>query len=472
MADNNIDSQFKFTLPDLGALKQAAQGANDFADAEERAAAAAARAVGPLQRLAALQQQAFNEVNQTGGISAMRAQDLQILIARAQASANRATGADDSFSKRAASFVRSTRFGGGGGLGGAMPLIGKSMDLFLGSQASTALMEAAGPIALVATAAAAAAKALYDAAAQSAQLGKEFSALGFATGGNTGETAKLSVFSKVFGIDAGGAAQALQDRITSNPMAMSVAAAHGVYNLKAPFGNTDMATDLLKAIEAMRGMKTAEEKLRFARLLGIESTLSLTQVSNATFQSIKDDAALTSMVMDQTFQRRAAEFNAQAGRLGQAAQNAGVSVTKPVLPIISHITDDITNYVNFFTTLSEGVQSIVEKIRANPLGHLGIQAFMMLNPVARELNNFHTLSQFLKGMSPHASSDSGATSGAAHINENSRELRNVSMGLAQLNKHLGIGGGERTRSITDRLPQGADNWRAAEHGANHFGYLG
>ncbi|MBB6054108.1 hypothetical protein, partial [Armatimonas rosea] len=109
------------------------------------------------------------------------------------------------------------------------------------------------------------------------------------SGGSMADVARLGLM----GGNAS-AARAFQERITSNPEAMSAAGRIGIHNLKGPYGNLNWSAQYLKAIE--QTSKIADESLRqrLALMLGIEQEVAKYSLLSPATRDAMMNAARTS----------------------------------------------------------------------------------------------------------------------------------------------------------------------------------
>lgn len=292
---------------------------------------------GPNQRLQDYQQQRA-VASATGNHAAVS--DLDALIAKQQ---KQITGRQPStFKDRLKTAIRSTRFNAGG----ASPLIGRTADLF---------GEAGGPIALVATAAVAAAIGIFKLSESAANTAREFANLGMSLGSNGRTTGALRGIGGAIGMSSeavGGASAAFQEKITNDPLAMSVARQMGIFNLSRPYGHVDEGKDLLQAIKGLRAITDMESRIRTARVLSLESVLPATAISDKQFDRAEKTSDRASGIFDADFATKSADFFAGMDNLAKSAENLAGVLAKP---IIKDLTD-------FFNGMSDGIDKITDSM--------------------------------------------------------------------------------------------------------------
>jgi len=448
MPDNVVDLSQYVKLPDVAEINRVGLALLGYAQSEEKAAVSARNATGPFERLAKAREALAKATS--AGVSGDRMRDLGYAQSQAQKRVDRITGAgagvSPDFGSRFATFVKSSRFGGGGAGGGMMPLVGKAMDLFGGAGA----------------------KAIYDMTAAAAESGKAFSESRFQTGATSGEAAKLAVYSSAFGADFGGMAKTLNERITSDPTARAFGSRLGVYNVAGPYGKVDTAGQLLKAVEGLRAITDREERIRVARTLGIEGALPLTQVSKGTLANLKSDAATTARIMNPEFERKSAEFMAAQARVKAGWDAMTAALGENFLPMITDILNSIAEGEYAIAAFAKGDlkgafshagKSLKDQFNVN------MDAFGMSSPV-KNVFDFGGKARDQWDNKGGAEADGTVNS---DMNSNTEQLKKASLALAALTEM--IGGGDRARTA---LPSGLDGYalmRATETGALRFGTL-
>lgn len=287
--------------------------------------------------------------------------------ARLQAQLNKinSPNASSSFSGRLQSLISSTRIGGKGGLGGAMPLVGR-LTALLGEGAE------GGPIGLIAASAVAAATALQHLATNAAETAAQFSALGFKAGGNGAETAALRSYGNAIGMDPsaiGGLAESFHNRITGDVFGRTYAQRLGINpGVGGPIGEQDYAKELLRAIEGLRKITDRTERIRVARATGLEGALPLTNLSNRQFSFLGKDQEVAQRIFDPQFQQNAADFQAAIGRAKEAADNLEAAIGKVLLPAFTELANGIANATNKLAAFANDHPDFVKgALATNPL---------------------------------------------------------------------------------------------------------
>lgn len=321
--------------------------------------------LGPRGRLVDAQQR-LNRAK-AAGVGGDRLTDLEDMVKEAQRRVDRlAPKPEATASDRIAQAIMTTRFGGG-----IMPLVGRSAQA-LGIENPTASMSAAlkkavpalgtpageGATAAVSRFAGAmgiAAKVTVDtyramrqwgeAAVATAQRmadnGRAIASGRDVSGGSGAEAARLGALGM-----SGSDARALVDRITSDPNARGAAGRLGVSAVGGPYGTLDTAAVALKTLEALRKVKDAEEKLRLARLLGVEATLYQLRVSDMTFNAIKADAELQGRFYNARRQRDAAEFEASRKRYDDMKKMASDFASEPINQTVADVQNLAADFGN------------------------------------------------------------------------------------------------------------------------------
>lgn len=178
-------------------------------------------------------------------------------------------------SSRMTSFVRSTRFGNGGGL---EPLVGKGLDLF----GESALGDAVGPIGLFATGVLKAGEVLRKFVDSTAESTARLSSLRYGTGGSLREAARLKGLAGSIGLspeDAAGVAAGIDAASTSGGLGAAYAQRAGIDIIPAPWGSADRSQKALQAFKYIANAKDEREAVNFARQTGSEAFLKVRDLS-------------------------------------------------------------------------------------------------------------------------------------------------------------------------------------------------
>ena len=210
-----------------------------------------------------------------------------------------------------------------GGMGAIAGAAGEAVE------ALGALVLASGPaapivigLALLAGGAAIAAGAMIQAATAAAEITQKFSDLQSRVGGSGIDAAQARIMSRVTGVDAGSASRSLRERITTDGMAMGIAAKYGVSAQPGVFGKRNFGQQYQQLIERLSSSKDKDGAMREADQLGIGQEVQRYQLlSTSTKQRLKDTASTSAHVNSPAAQRRAAELEAAMQNLGEASDN-------------------------------------------------------------------------------------------------------------------------------------------------------
>jgi len=172
--------------------------------------------------------------------------------------------------------ITTSRFGSGG----AMPLVGKSLDVVGGR--NSPLAKGLLGVAILGNAALEAGKAIIHLTQEANAFVMSQVRLQAYTGGSAAETARLrgvGIASGLSAEDVGGLAKNLQSAISTPGFGMMYGAKLGIMNMPGPLGNQDLAGQELKFVERFRKFYQSDkspnhgESLRIARSLGQEALL-------------------------------------------------------------------------------------------------------------------------------------------------------------------------------------------------------
>jgi len=323
------------------------------------------------------------------GVGGDRLADLEDRVKMAQGQVDRLnpTNAD-----RIAQAITTTRFGGG-----LAPLVGRTAqalgvenptaalsktlsDRFpaLGGPAGTGIIRAIGPIAAGATlifkAAQEAGKALRQMAQDAVDNGQAMAdgarrvgATRDVSGGTLSESARLNAL----GI-SGSDARALVDRISSDPFARGAAGKMGVSTVPGPYGTLDTAGVALKVVDGLRRITSAEERLRQARILGVEGMLHLTRISETSYQAITRDADLQASVFNERRQRSGAEFDVSRQRYDDAKTRFKAIVEEPFTEAVTDFFNTASDLINAGTKKFDNDQNRKDNRFLRDAGLLGL----------------------------------------------------------------------------------------------------
>lgn len=177
----------------------------------------------------------------------------------------------------------------------------------------------------------AAVKTLADITTAAAERLQDLARVSTETGGTMREVAQLQALG-VGGAQGAQLANSLRERLASDPRALLGSAQLGM----APSpniltGSQDNARVLRDHLLALRQVRNAEEQLRLARMLGLESALDLLRVSDRAFAAQLRDADTQARIADPQATQQARDFGAEISRIGQTAQMVGNALGKPFL---------------------------------------------------------------------------------------------------------------------------------------------
>jgi hypothetical protein len=256
------------------------------------------RVSGPTQRLQRAQG-AYAAAMASGDKQA--AQDAEFAMARARVGIQRgrhqlARTGGGGFTDRAIGALSSTRLN----LGPVSPLVGQAAEAF-GIPAVGPFAAAIGAVSIAATGFA---KAVQEASRNLNELG-EAARL---TGGGGRDVGQLGAFG-LRGGAAAGAAAGFQGRISGgDPFATMIAQQHGFFNLPRPFGDVNEAKGLAAALTYLRGIRDEGQRLREARVLGLEGELRYINVSERLYRLRQDQAVIEERLINSGAARGANEL--------------------------------------------------------------------------------------------------------------------------------------------------------------------
>lgn len=231
------------------------------------------------------------------------------------------------FFEKFKSMLMSSRFGSGG----LMPLVSKAVDL-LGFEA---------------VAAATAIKFLWMAANEAADNLREFRGAGYTSGGTGSEVAGLQTYGSVLGKsvqDMADLSRSLNREISSNGVAMGFANNIGMKFNFEPFGQQDMAKNLLDNIKAIRaadkqiGRTATVQALRAIGAAG-EALIPMLDIPEKMIADMQRAQALSETVNSPRAIQEATEFNTQLGILGQNFSTLKTALGSGILPVVTVLTE-------------------------------------------------------------------------------------------------------------------------------------
>lgn len=177
------------------------------------------------------------------------------------------------------------------------------------------------------------------------------------SGGTTDQIASLRSFG-LSGEQINGLSSQFRNRLATDPLAMAAAGQLGVSpQLSRAFGTQNEAQFLVRAVEGLRGIRDEEERLRVARLTGLEDLLDVAKVSEKVFQGMKRDAVAAASVFDERTQQQARDLSAELTRVNNGLENLKVSV-------FSRLFQPVADGANDF---ADGLNKAAQGIKNNPV---------------------------------------------------------------------------------------------------------
>ena len=299
--------------------------------------------------------------------------DITAKLTRLRAAASLLEGAPGPVGTVARSIGNLTGAAEGGGMGGVTSAIGKLPPQVMA--AGAALAAVAGVAVVVYKVGETLAKMQLE----SAKLTQAFSDARVKLGGSSLDAGRAQGLARITGVEAGGAARAFNDRITSDPMAMGMAAQLGISNMPGPFGKRDFGKQYMQAVERISKIQDDDMRARMAQVLGIEQEVNRYTLLAPNGKGTKGSQALdrmkrfgqtTSRVNNPEAERRAAELSAAVDNEAQARENlktAWGNLAQDFLPF----TVMINKFADFENAMANGttnLQSIMEKVMPNTYG--------------------------------------------------------------------------------------------------------
>jgi hypothetical protein len=241
--------------------------------------------------------------------------------------------------------------------GGAAPLLGKTLDAAIGPAATKGVLAGLAPLAArilpmaaVFTVAKDAVEGFYQATKQSAEITNRITAAQASAGGSTADIARLGLMG-----GSAEAARSFQERVTSDPQAMTAAGRVGVHNLRGPYGNLNYSEQYLRAIENTANIADDRLRQQLALTLGIEQEVArYALLSVETRKRLKAQAQATGAINDPRTQMQGAEFDAAQQQMMQSWENAKVAFG-------SLFSDDVTGVLN---ELADGANTLAKWLKS------------------------------------------------------------------------------------------------------------
>jgi hypothetical protein len=284
----------------------------------------------------------------------------------------------------------------------------------------------------------AAAKAAGQALGEATASAHSFATARSLSGGTTGEIAALRAFG-LSGEQIGSLSAGFRQRLSTDPLAMAAAGELGINpQLQRAFGPQNEAQFLVQAVEGLRGIQNEEERLRVARMTGLEDLLDVAKVSEKVFQGMKRDAFVIGTVFDEQTQQQARDTAAELNRVSAGLENLKVSV-------FSHLFQPVEDGANNFADTLNGVALLIKN---NPLIDIvGQKVFGAMFPGALEVNG--------------ALADAGRQSSQRQAEESARQQNTNA--ILDLNRILGRMTGASGPRAEGAMPMGLrQNWPAID----------
>lgn len=257
-----------------------------------------------------------------------------------------------SFQQRLMELIGTTRIGNSGvaplvnRIGALLPGGGQG-GLNGGANGAMGGMLLAGGVAAAAAATQTFARWLGEASQAAAAFKREM----LTTGGTARDTAAL----QTFGL-AGDLANALRDRLSSDPFAMATAGAQIDPRLG---GSQNNAAILVREVEKLRAtyqMQGAEAALRRARILGIEPAMKLAAASKKLWEGMKRDAEVVA-VLQKRYGAGLNELEGQTNRLKQSAENAKTAIVGNAAPGAADAMAVFADLLNKFAESKKAIEA-------------------------------------------------------------------------------------------------------------------
>lgn len=185
------------------------------------------------------------------------------------------------------------------------------------------------------------------------------------SGGTAGQVAALSALGIAPGRQAALAA-GLRERLAAGGPAAAEGARQGLgVQLPRPFGNTNEADLLLKAVQRLRGMEAGSaQQLKTARLFGMEGQLSRINVGGAVRQRQDQLLGTSSSVMDAGTLKQVNDFTESLRLLGETFGLVAMQWLKPFLPLLTDLALLGSDLGSGFVKLMEDLRPLAD---ASPL---------------------------------------------------------------------------------------------------------
>lgn len=175
----------------------------------------------------------------------------------------------------------------------------------------------------------------------------------------SGGTGAQVAFLQALGIPAGEIASlgaGLRERLSSDPQAMAAGARMGLRAMPRPYGSTNEAGLVVRFIEEMRTITSAEERLRRARALQMEAMLPLINISDQTVRALKADAAAREAIATPEALRAATELGVAFSRLRFSFESVLQALSGPAMKDVAAFVGVLADELRFFAQQLASVQ--------------------------------------------------------------------------------------------------------------------
>lgn len=242
--------------------------------------------------------------------------------------------------------------------GGAAPLLGKTLEASIGPAATRGVLAAFAPVARVlvpfglsVSLAKVALQGMYDAAMASAEAVNRVTAARAGSGGTVADVTRAGLM----GANPD-AARSFNERISRDPLAMSMAGSIGIRNLPGIYGKKNWARQYLDAIERTASIGNEAQRRNLELSLGIEQEVAqYALLSQSARKRIKEQAADTEQIVDPNSQKIAAELSASTKGAKQALDNLGVAFSEL---FSEELTAQLNNFADNITGLAKWLKSL------------------------------------------------------------------------------------------------------------------
>jgi hypothetical protein len=179
----------------------------------------------------------------------------------------------------------------------------------------------------------------------------------------TGGTGRDAAFMAGMGLEPGRAA-ALRSRMATDPMARFAAQQVGVsprQMISPQFGSQNFAAGMRQALEGLRQVRNAEERLRYARMLGLEDMLPLLAASDRAWKNLMESMGRVNQAADQQSQAAVdLQANWKALTNNVNAMLASSDAVRGLNEALQYLNSHFTTALVFFKTLADALADIWE----------------------------------------------------------------------------------------------------------------